>query len=162
MLERAQSLDWRTDAEIMKAIISFYTKARAWEQLSGFYDACAQVEIDEFRNYDKAIGAMTEALRVAGNIKIGKFAGATSANIATSHGSSAEAARSERVANLEGRIETMQKFAEARQASKEDPETMLALCGELLDQPDADQAIRKGDVFSLLIEHYFRAGEAEK
>jgi intraflagellar transport protein 140 len=66
-----QSLDWRTDAEIMKAIISFYTKAKAWEQLSGFYDACAQVEIDEFRNYDKAIGAMNEALRVANSIKDG-------------------------------------------------------------------------------------------
>jgi hypothetical protein len=74
----------------------------------------------------------------------------------------AEATRNDRVGNLEDRIATMQKFAEARQAAKEDPETMLALCGELLDQPDADQAIRKGDVFSLLIEFYFRAGEADK
>ena len=37
----------------MKNIITFYTKARANEQLAGFYDACAAVEIDEYRNYEK-------------------------------------------------------------------------------------------------------------
>lgn len=38
-----QSLDWRKDPEIMKNIISFYTKGRALDLLAGFYDACAQV-----------------------------------------------------------------------------------------------------------------------
>lgn len=39
-----QSLDWRKDPEIMKNIISFYTKGRALELLAGFYQACAQVQ----------------------------------------------------------------------------------------------------------------------
>ena len=47
----------------MKAIISFYTKAKAFTQLSGFYDACAQVEIDEYRDYEKALGALKEAVK---------------------------------------------------------------------------------------------------
>jgi intraflagellar transport protein 140 len=38
-----QSLDWRKEPEIMKSIISFYTKGRALDLLAGFYDACAQV-----------------------------------------------------------------------------------------------------------------------
>ena len=38
-----QTLDWRKDPEVMKNIISFYTKGRAMESLAGFYDACAQV-----------------------------------------------------------------------------------------------------------------------
>ena len=38
-----QSLDWRKDPEIMKNIISFYTKGRALDSLASFYDACAQV-----------------------------------------------------------------------------------------------------------------------
>ena len=38
-----QTLDWRKDPEIMKNIITFYTKGRAMESLAGFYDACAQV-----------------------------------------------------------------------------------------------------------------------
>ena len=38
-----QSLDWRKDPEILKNIISFYTKGRALESLASFYDTCAQV-----------------------------------------------------------------------------------------------------------------------
>lgn len=45
-----QSLDWRTDPEIMKHIISYYTKGRALDSLAGFYDACAQVCL-VFRKY---------------------------------------------------------------------------------------------------------------
>ena len=45
----------------MKTIIEFYTKANAFENLSSFYDACAQVEIDEYREYGKALDALKEA-----------------------------------------------------------------------------------------------------
>lgn len=38
-----QSLDWRKEPEIMKTIISFYTKGRALDLLASFYEACAQV-----------------------------------------------------------------------------------------------------------------------
>jgi hypothetical protein len=33
----------------MKDIVLFYTKAKAWEQLSTFFDSYAQMEIDEYR-----------------------------------------------------------------------------------------------------------------
>lgn len=56
-----QNSDWHNDPNLMKQIITFYSKAKAFEQLSGFYDACAQVEIDEYRDYSKALGAMREA-----------------------------------------------------------------------------------------------------
>ena len=49
--------------EIMKAIIMFYTKSKSFEQLAGFYDSCAQVEIDDYRDYDKAIGALREGTK---------------------------------------------------------------------------------------------------
>lgn len=41
-----QQLNWRESADIMKSIINFYDKAKAYEQLAGFYDSCAQVSID--------------------------------------------------------------------------------------------------------------------
>ena len=44
-----QSLDWRKDPEIMKHIITFYTKARALDSLANFYDACAQVKPDKYK-----------------------------------------------------------------------------------------------------------------
>lgn len=38
-----QALDWRSNPEYVKQIVTFYTKAKAPELLRGFYDACAQV-----------------------------------------------------------------------------------------------------------------------
>lgn len=50
-----QTLDWHNDGGIMKSIIQFYTKAKAMDSLSTFYEACAQIEIDEYRDYEKAL-----------------------------------------------------------------------------------------------------------
>lgn len=47
----------------MKTIINFYSKAKSWESLSNFYSECAQVEIDEFGAYEKALEAMLESKR---------------------------------------------------------------------------------------------------
>ena len=58
-----QNQNWHNDPEIMKTIISFYSKAKAHENLCNFYQACASVEMDEYRDYEKAIGAMKEAKR---------------------------------------------------------------------------------------------------
>ena len=58
-----QSLDWRKDPEIMKHIITFYTRAKSMESLASFYEACAQVEIEEFQDYDKAMSALAEAYK---------------------------------------------------------------------------------------------------
>ena len=38
-----QSLDWRSNPDIMRNIITYYTKGRALESLAAFYDSCAQV-----------------------------------------------------------------------------------------------------------------------
>ena len=38
-----QQMNWRESVDIMRAIIAFYTKAKSFEQLAGFYDSCAQV-----------------------------------------------------------------------------------------------------------------------
>ncbi len=50
-----QTLNWHSDPELMKHIIGFYTKAGAWESLASFYEACAQIEVDEYRDYEKAL-----------------------------------------------------------------------------------------------------------
>lgn len=79
-----QSLNWRGNPDIMKNIIGFYMRGRALETLANFYDTCAkvtrqplqfsmlivlQVEIEEYQNYDKAQGALNEALTVLGKAK---------------------------------------------------------------------------------------------
>ena len=62
-----QSLDWRKDPEVMKSIISFYTKGRALDLLAGFYDACAQVPP---RSAAGPGGGVGEAGRGAGPVPV--------------------------------------------------------------------------------------------
>lgn len=38
-----QTLDWKNDENILKHIVLLYTKANAYEHLTGFYEACAAV-----------------------------------------------------------------------------------------------------------------------
>jgi intraflagellar transport protein 140 len=66
-----QSLDWRKNPEVMKNIIAFYTRAKSMESLASFYEACAQVEIDEYQDYDKAASALAEAYKclTRGNVE---------------------------------------------------------------------------------------------
>ncbi|XP_052866434.1 intraflagellar transport protein 140 homolog [Anopheles cruzii] len=58
-----QALRWQTDAKILKHIVTFYTKGGAYRELANFYATCAQAEIDEFHDYDKALNALQEAAK---------------------------------------------------------------------------------------------------
>lgn len=56
-----QALNWQEDNNILKHIVTFYSKGQAYDSLANFYAICAQIEIDEFHNYEKALKAMQEA-----------------------------------------------------------------------------------------------------
>ncbi len=43
-----------------------------------------------------------------------------------------------------------------------DPEQCIKLCQSLADEPQLDTAIRIGDVFGLMIEHYGQAGNYQQ
>ncbi len=58
-----QSLNWHLNPKYTKSILQFYNTAKAYKQLAFFYDACAQIEIDEYRDYDKALRVLKQALK---------------------------------------------------------------------------------------------------
>lgn len=58
-----QSLDWQNDPKVLKNIVTFYTKGQAYDLLANFYAVCSQAEIDEYRDYDKALKALQEAAK---------------------------------------------------------------------------------------------------
>jgi len=134
-----QQMNWRESVDVMKAIISFYTKAKAFEQLAGFYDSCAQVEIDDYRDYEKAIGALRESLKHLAK------AGTRQAEDTASH--------------TERRIYMIDKFVQARKAASKDPDTMVAICEALLQEPQLEEAVRAGDCLALLVEHFHTRGK---
>nr|XP_045238312.1 intraflagellar transport protein 140 homolog isoform X4 [Macaca fascicularis] len=137
-----QSLDWRKEPEIMRNIISFYTKGRALDLLAGFYDACAQVEIDEYQNYDKAHGALTEAYKCLAKAK-----------------AKSPLDQETRLAQLQSRMALVKRFIQARRTYTEDPKESIKQCELLLEEPDLDSTIRIGDVYGFLVEHYVRMEE---
>ncbi|NXO80980.1 IF140 protein, partial [Sitta europaea] len=137
-----QSLDWRKDAKIIANIISFYTKGGALDLLAGFYDACAQVEIDEYQNYEKAHRALTEAYKCLSKAKAR---------------SSVE--QESKLGHLQSRMSLMKRFIHAQRVYPEDPEEAVRQCELLLAEQDFDDAIRHSDVLGFLVQHYTQAEE---
>ena len=131
-----QSLDWKADPEIVKNIVSFYTKAKSLDLLAGFFDACAQIEIDDYRDYEKALAALREA-----HDYIGKARGAPG--------------KEEKAESLARRIGQVEAFVSSRKMIKTDPDAAVRTCFELLDQPEIEQALRVGDVFALMVEWFY-------
>eukprot|EP01061_Rhynchopus_euleeides_P011970 TRINITY_DN21580_c0_g3_i1.p1 TRINITY_DN21580_c0_g3~~TRINITY_DN21580_c0_g3_i1.p1 ORF type:complete len:1443 (+),score=619.87 TRINITY_DN21580_c0_g3_i1:178-4506(+) len=129
-----QTIDWHNNSTITKHIINFYTKARAYESLSGFYDAIAQVYIDEFRDYDKALGALQDAAKYMEKSKANN--------------------RDMKMQQLETKVSYVERFVEARNMVKTDPAKMVESCRQLLDVEDIEGAVRVGDIFALLVEFY--------
>ncbi|XP_006874007.1 PREDICTED: intraflagellar transport protein 140 homolog [Chrysochloris asiatica] len=137
-----QSLDWQKEPEIMKNIISFYTKGRALDLLAGFYDACAQVEIDEYQNYDKAHGALTEAYKCLSKAK-----------------AKSPLDQEAKLAQLQSKMTLVKRFIQARRTYTDDPKEAVRQCELLLDEPGLDSTVRVGDVFGFLVEHFLQLGE---
>ncbi|KAK9530527.1 hypothetical protein VZT92_012023 [Zoarces viviparus] len=136
-----QSLDWRKNPEILKTIIGFYTKGKAPDLLAGFYEACAQVEIDDYQNYEKALDALTEAFKCLSKSK-----------------DSSTGQQKVRLAALQHRVTLIKKFVHARQVYTEDAAEAVRLCESLLEEPELDPAVRIGDAFGFLVEHHCQQG----
>jgi intraflagellar transport protein 140 len=129
-----QSMDWH-DPDVMKNIILFYTKAKEFEKIGTFYEHCAQAEIDEYRDYEKAAGALQEALKYLAKPTPGQ-----------------PAVEESRIEEIKQRVAFVNKFAAAR---KKEGRAMMSECEELLADPTAISFIRAGDIYALMVEYHF-------
>jgi hypothetical protein len=59
--------------------------------------------------------------------------------------------------SIERRIMLIEKFVQAKRASKKDPTTMVAICQALLQEASLEEAIRAGDCLAMLVEYYHGA-----
>jgi intraflagellar transport protein 140 len=134
-----QTMNWASDTTVMRTIIQFYTKAKAFSSLSRFYETCAQIEIDEYQNYEKALAALVEAEKAL------------------------EKDYSASTDSLKYKQKLISLFLEAYQYGEQNRvEDCEGICAELLNQSDIDEVIRIGDIFGLLIETNYRCGDREK
>lgn len=100
----------------MRTIIQFYTKARAHSSLSRFYESCAQIEIDEYQNYEKALDALSEAEKA-----LSKDTNALNMD------------------ELKHKKSLVSRFIDAhRAAANRDVEECERICAEILNENDID------------------------
>ena len=57
------ALTWQNDPAILKAIVTFYRKARKLEPLANFFVECSNHTIDTAGDYHRGIGLLGEALK---------------------------------------------------------------------------------------------------
>ena len=127
----------------MKTIITFYSKAKSFESLSNFYNECAQVEIDEFGAYEKALEAMIEAKR-----QLDK---------------SDATAKQQKQNMLLTKIKYLEQFCEARVAQNQgNHDQMAQICEGLINSVGIEDAVQLGDLYANLIKYYHQKKEAQK
>ncbi|VDK41143.1 unnamed protein product [Taenia asiatica] len=133
---------WRNDTTVVKLIVQFYTRAKSFSSLSSFYEACAQMEIDEYQSYEKAMGALTEAYK------------ALSRGIADTAATSEEAIGrklEERLCSIKSQIMLCKKFVDAQLLFEDDPVDALSQCQVMVDEPNTAVIIRPGHVYAVMV-----------
>ncbi|KAI5750172.1 hypothetical protein M8J76_013408 [Diaphorina citri] len=130
-----QSSDWKSQPELLKSIISFYSKGKAPHLLANFYVSCAQVEIDEFGNYEKGLGALNEAKRCLLKHNDSMYETLKSSVV-------------EKIAEVDKYLEMKRLF------DKDEGSNAMSLSRQLVTSPLT--IVRLGDVFSRMIEYSAR------
>ncbi|KAL3310237.1 hypothetical protein Ciccas_011202 [Cichlidogyrus casuarinus] len=142
-----QRLDtWRSDPEMLRQIIQFYIRGKAMELLANFYECCAQADIDDYQNYEKALNALSEAYKVIGKIKDPS---------------------SSRLEDLKAKMVKCKKFAELQKmlSAPQSRDEGLKICRALVAQCQSieDEAtllpLRLGHIYATLI--HFHLGEMD-
>ncbi|KAH7821773.1 putative Intraflagellar transport 140 [Monocercomonoides exilis] len=129
-----ERLEWRSKPEILKYIVQMYQKGKAMDALVAFYESCAQVEIDEYLEYEKALMALREAMRY--------------------QRLSQSPDKAQRVTSLARRISLVELFLKAKELEPTDPMEMVRMLKMLLSEEDVEQAVRTGDIYAQLIQHF--------
>jgi intraflagellar transport protein 140 len=110
-----QSLDWIENDEIVKIIVNFYTRAKAYLNLANFYELIANVEINEFRNYEKSVVLYQEALNALEKFK------------------DDEDKKISKMNNLINKIKVTKLFLHVMSIIKSNEEESIKLCNDLLN-----------------------------
>ena len=102
-----------------------------------FYYACAEVEVDEYQNYEKAHGALSECLK---NLN--------------------KAERTEvvnsRIIQVNASMELIARFVDCQKMYDSHPMKAVEACKALLKEDHVNVAVRKGDIYGFMIEHYVK------
>ena len=121
--------------EIVADIVKFFTKAKAWTNLSSFYELFASIEIQDYKNYEKAIEIYGQAIKVLDKMTDNEK-------------------KQKKLEILTNKIKITKIYSNAYSMSKTSPEDALGLCNQLLNKKSVDDVVREGDIYALMLDIY--------
>lgn len=156
-----QSQNWSVDKNVYRSIIQFYIKSKSYDSLLSFYDACAQMHMDDERNYPAALECLEECAKTLdGVVADGK----------------APQLNDMKLAQLKARVEILRSFVQCQKIvesmspenwgtpeEKKKSDKVISVCSDFVkrnrgtpaDQEIIQASLRIGDIFALLVKLYF-------
>ena len=102
-----------------------------------FYHACAEVEVDEYQNYEKAHGALSECMK--------NLAKAERTEVVNS-----------RMIQVTRNMDLIARFVDCQKMYETNASRAIEACRALLKEENVSLAVRKGDVYGFMIEHFVK------
>lgn len=144
-----QTLDWQNQPGVVEHITAFYSKAKAMDLLANFYVNCAEVEVDEYRNYEKALEALNQASKCLSKVIEPR-----------------DAELHRKVLNVVNeRMSIVRRYLEMKRLlDRGETELGLSHARHLLEVEPAqlEKAVRVGDFFATMSQHYVDIGQLDK
>ncbi|XP_015685305.1 intraflagellar transport protein 140 homolog, partial [Protobothrops mucrosquamatus] len=138
----AEDLDEKSDPALLARCSDFFIEHAQYEKAVKLLLAAKKVEVEEFQNYEKALGALTEAYKCMSKAK-----------------TRSPAEQENKLAHLQTKMALVKRFIQARRLYSEDPKEAIRQCELLLGEPDLETTVRLGDVLGLLVGHHLQLQE---
>ena len=131
-----ENLEWTH--EIVKVIVSFLTKAKAYYNLANFYKAFASIDIQEKQNYKQAEELYKEAIKVVQKVREN------------------DEKKDNTLKDLNEKYEIVHRINEiGKKMTNGEFENAIKICNELLSRNDISEIISEKNLFTLKFKIYF-------
>ena len=134
-----QTLNPRESEPMFKQVVQLYSKAKAPDKLARFYEAAAQVEIDEYQEYQKGYDLLQKAKTLFEKID----------NVKN---------KDQILHNMDKKIDWINKYLNAIELSKSEPKKGLQICVELLRAKGIENCLRPDDIYIVMVQCYVAQG----
>ena len=129
------NLDWTN--EIVKIIVSFFNKAKAYYNLASFYTVFANVQINEKGNYKQAEELYENAIKAVQKVREN------------------DEKKDNKISELQMKLDFIHRINEVNQKMQENKiSDAIKLCNELLNVNNCDDILSEREIYSMLINLY--------
>ncbi len=131
-----ENLEWTND--IVKIIVSFFTKAKAYYNLANFYKVFASIDIQEKQNYKQAEELYKEAIKVVQKVREN------------------DEKKDNTLKDLNEKYEIVHRINEiGKKMTNGEFENAIKICNELLSRNDISEIISEKNLFTLKFKIYY-------